>query len=191
MVTFFHDMMHKEIKVYVDNMIAKSRTARDHLVDLRKLYKRLTKYRLRLNPNKCVFGASSGKLLGFIVSQRGIEVDPAKVQAIRDMLTPQSGKQIRSFLGKVNYTARFITQLTTTCDPLFKLLKKDTKIEWTDKCQAAFGKIKQYLLNPPILVPPTLGYPLILYLAVQETSIGCMLGQVVEPDQKGKGRFTT
>ena len=191
MVTFFHDMMHKEIKVYVDNMIAKSRTARDHLVDLRKLYKRLTKYRLRLNPNKCIFGASSGKLLGFIVSQRGIEVDPAKVQAIRDMLTPQSGKQIRSFLGKVNYTARFITQLTTTCDPLFKLLKKDTKIEWTDKCQAAFGKIKQYLLNPPILVPPTLGYPLILYLAVQETSIGCMLGQVVEPDQKGKGRFTT
>ena len=184
-------MMHKEIKVYVDNMIAKSRTARDHLVDLRKLYKRLTKYRLRLNPNKCVFGASSVKLLGFIVSQRGIEVDPAKVQAIRDMLTPQSGKQIRSFLGKVNYTARFITQLTTTCDPLFKLLKKDTKIEWTDKCQAAFGKIKQYLLNPPILVPPTLGYPLILYLAVQETSIGCMLGQVVEPDQKGKGRFTT
>ena len=191
MVTFFHDMVHKEIEVYMDDMIAKSHIAKDHLVDLRKLFKCLIKYRLRLNPNKCVFGASSGKLLGFIVSQRGIEVDPAKVQAIRDMLTPQSGKQIRSFLGKVNYTARFITQLTTTCDPLFKLLKKDTKIEWTDKCQAAFGKIKQYLLNPPILVPPTLGYPLILYLAVQETSIGCMLGQVVEPDQKGKGRFTT
>ena len=75
-------MMHKKIEVYVDDMIAKSRTARDHLVDLRKLFKRLVKYRLRLNPNKCIFGASLGKLLGFIVSQRGIKVDPVKVQAI-------------------------------------------------------------------------------------------------------------
>ena len=92
MVTLFHDEMHKEIEVYVDDMIAKSRTARDHLVDLRKLFKRLVKYRLRLNPNKCIFITSLGKLLGFIVSQRGIEVDPAKVQAIWDMLTPQTEK---------------------------------------------------------------------------------------------------
>ena len=92
MVTLFHDVMHKEIEVYVDDMIAKSRTARDHLVDLRKLFKRLVKYRLRLNPNKCIFITSLGKLLGFIVSQRGIEVDPAKVQAIWDMLTPQTEK---------------------------------------------------------------------------------------------------
>ena len=79
MVTLFHDMMHKVIKVYVDDMIAKSHTPRDYLIDLRKLFKCLIKYRLRLNPNKCIFGASLGKLLGFIVSQRGIKVDPAKV----------------------------------------------------------------------------------------------------------------
>ena len=108
MVTLFHDMMHKEIEVYVDDMIAKSRIARDHLVDLRKLFKCLIKYRLRLNPNKCIFEASLGKLLGFIVSQKGIEVDPAKVQAIRDMPTMQTEKQIPSYLGKVNYIARFI-----------------------------------------------------------------------------------
>ena len=82
MVTLFHDMMHKEIEVHVEDMIAKSPTSKDHLIDLRKLFKRLIKYRLRLNPNKCVFRSSSGKLLDFIVSQRGIEVDPAKVQAI-------------------------------------------------------------------------------------------------------------
>ena len=76
-------------------------------------------------------------------------MDLTKVQAIRDMLTPQTEKQIRSFLGKVNYIAHFIAQLTTICDPLFKLLKKDTKIEWTDECQIALDKIKQYLLNPP------------------------------------------
>ena len=88
MVTLFHDMMHKDIEVYIDDMIAKSHTARDHLVDLRKLFKCLVKYKLRLNPNKCVFGASSGKLLGFIVNQGGIKVDPATVQAIQDMPTP-------------------------------------------------------------------------------------------------------
>ena len=79
MVTLFHDMMHKEIEVYVNDMIAKSHTSRDHLIDLRKLFKHLVKYRLSLNTNICVFGASSGKFLGFIVSHRGIEVDPAKV----------------------------------------------------------------------------------------------------------------
>ena len=88
MVTLFHDMMHKEIEVYVDDMIAKSRTPKGYLGDLRKLFMCLIKYRLRLNTNKCVFGASSRKFLSFIVSQRGIEVDLAKVQAIRDMLTP-------------------------------------------------------------------------------------------------------
>ena len=95
-----------------------------------------------------------------------------KVQAIWDMPTPQTEKQIHSFLGKVNYIARFIAQLTATCDSLFKLLKKEAKIEWIDECQAAFDKIKQYLLHPPILVPLTPRYPLILYLAVQETSVG-------------------
>ena len=89
-VTLFHDMMHKEIKVYVDDMIAKSHTPRDHLIDLRKLFKLLIKYRLRLNLNKCIFRASLWKLLGFIVNQRGIKMDPAKVQAIRDMLALKS-----------------------------------------------------------------------------------------------------
>ena len=69
MVTLFHDMMHKEIEVYKDDMIFKSRTPRDPLIDLRKLFKRLVKYKLWLNLNKCVFRASLGKLLSFIVSK--------------------------------------------------------------------------------------------------------------------------
>uniref|UniRef100_A0A2N9HJZ6 Uncharacterized protein n=1 Tax=Fagus sylvatica TaxID=28930 RepID=A0A2N9HJZ6_FAGSY len=184
MVTLFHDMIHHEIEVYVDDMIAKSRTAQDHLTDLRKLFQRLKKYQLRLNPNKCAFGVTSGKLLGFIVSGRGIEIDPAKVQAIRSMPAPKTEKEIRSFLGRINYIARFIAQLTATCEPLFKLLRKDVKIKWTEDCQKAFDKIKEYLLNPPILVPPTPGRPLILYLTVQEASMGCMLGQQDETGKK-------
>ena len=86
MVTLFHDMMHKEIKVYVDVMIVKSCSPRDHLRNLRKLFKHLVKYKSRLNPNKCIFEASLGKLVGFKVSQKGIEVDLGKVQAIRTCL---------------------------------------------------------------------------------------------------------
>jgi hypothetical protein len=189
MVTLFHDMIHHEIEVYVDDMIAKSRTAQDHLTDLRKLFQRLKKYQLRLNPNKCAFGVTSGKLLGFIVSGRGIEIDPAKVQAIRSMPVPRTEKEIRSFLGRINYIARFIAQLTATCEPLFKLLRKDVKIKWTEDCQRAFDKIKEYLLNPPILVPPTPGRPLILYLTVQEASMGCMLGQQDETGKKERGNL--
>ncbi|WRX16389.1 Reverse transcriptase domain - like 10 [Theobroma cacao] len=79
MVTLFRDMIHKEIEVYVDDMIAKSRTERDHTVNLKKLFKRLRKFQLKLNPTKCTFGATSEKLLGFVVSEKGIEVDPDKI----------------------------------------------------------------------------------------------------------------
>uniref|UniRef100_A0A2N9IL83 Uncharacterized protein n=1 Tax=Fagus sylvatica TaxID=28930 RepID=A0A2N9IL83_FAGSY len=116
--------------------------------------------------------------------QEELRLIPAKVQAIRSMPAPKTEKEIRSFLGRINYVARFIAQLTATCEPLFKLLRKDVKIKWTEDCQKAFDKIKEYLLNPPILVPPTPGRPLILYLTVQEASMGCMLGQQDETGKK-------
>jgi len=78
MVALFHDMMHREIEVYVDDMITKSKTEKEHLVNLRKLFERLRKYQLRLNPAKCTFGVKLGKLLGFIISQKRIEVDLEK-----------------------------------------------------------------------------------------------------------------
>ena len=91
-MALFHDMMHNEIGVSVDDMIVKSKTEEEHLVNLRKLFGRLRKYRLRLNPAKCTFRVKSGKLLGFVVSQRGIMVDPDKVKAILDMPEPHTEK---------------------------------------------------------------------------------------------------
>jgi hypothetical protein len=87
-------MIHKEIEVYVDDMIAKSQTEEEHLVNLEKLFERLRKFKLRLNPNKFTFGVRSSKLLGFIVSQRGIEVDPEKVKAIQVMPAPKTEKEV-------------------------------------------------------------------------------------------------
>ena len=115
-------MMHREIEVYVEDMIVKSKTEEEHLVNLRRLFERLRKYQLRLNPAKCTFRVKSGKLLGFIISKKGIEVDPKKVKVILEMPEPYTKKQVRGFLGRLNYIARFISQLTATREPLFKLL---------------------------------------------------------------------
>src|ERR1051325_5236873 len=103
MVALFHDMIHHEIEVYVDDMIAQSQIEEEHLDNLRKLFDRMKKYRLRLNPNKCTFRVRSGKLLGFVVSGKGIEVDPAKVNAIQEMPSPRTEKEVRGFLGRLNY----------------------------------------------------------------------------------------
>ncbi|RDX78067.1 Retrovirus-related Pol polyprotein, partial [Mucuna pruriens] len=152
MVTLFHNMIHKEVEVYMDDMIAKSKTPKQHINDLRKLFERLREYQLKLNPAKCTFGVKTGKLLGFIVNERGIELDPNKVKAIWNMLAPKSEKEVRGLLGRVNYIACFISQLTTTCSPMCKLPRKNQKMEWNKECLEAFEKIKQYLESPPVLV---------------------------------------
>ena len=71
MIALFHDLIYQEVEVYVDDIIAKTKEPKDHLTCLKKLFDRLRKYKLRLNPSKCVFRVSSGKLLGYIISQRG------------------------------------------------------------------------------------------------------------------------
>jgi len=133
MTTLFHDMMLKEIEVYVDDMIVKSGTDEEHVEYLLKMFQRLRKYQLRLNPNKCTFDVRSRKLLGFIVSQKGIEVDTDKVKTIREMPAPQAEKQVRGFLGRMNYISRFISYMTATCGPIFKLLRKEQGIVWAEE----------------------------------------------------------
>ncbi|XP_012461467.1 uncharacterized protein LOC105781470 [Gossypium raimondii] len=189
MVNLFHYMMHKEIEVYVDDMIAKSRTEEEHVQVLRKLFLRLRNFQLKLNPTKCTFGARSGKLLGFIVSGKGIEVDPDKVRAIRDLPPPHTQKKVRGFLGRLNYISRFISQLTEKCDPIFRLPKKHNPGIWDKECPKAFEKIKQYLSNPPVLSPPNPDRPLILYLTVFDNSMGCVLRQHDEIRRKERAIY--
>ena len=121
MVTFFHDIKHKEIEVYMDDLIAKSREDESHVKNLRKLFERLRKFQLKLNPTKCTFGATSRKPLGFIVSRRGIEVDHEKIQAIQNLPPPRTQREVLGFFGRLNYISHFISQMMAKCDPIFKL----------------------------------------------------------------------
>ena len=140
---------------------------------------------MRLNPKKCTFGVTSGILLGHIVSERDIEVDPEKTKAILDMPAPKTEKEIRGFLGRLQYISRFIARLTDICKPIFRLLRKNQLTVWNDDCQRAFEKIKECLLSHPVFVPPTPGRPLLLYLLVSDIALGCMLAQL---DDSGKER---
>ena len=132
--TLFHDMLHRNVEVYVDDMIVKSRGQADHLAALERFFERIQKFRLRLNPNNGTFGVTSRKLLGHMVSERGIEVDPDKIKAILDMLVSRIEKDIRGFLRRLQYISRFIARLTNICEPIFRLLKKNQLTFWNDDC---------------------------------------------------------
>src|ERR1041384_1382643 len=170
--TIFHDLIHKEVEVYVDDIVIKTKTAEEHVVALEKVFQRLRKYNLKLNPTKCLFGATSGVFLRYLVSKRGIEIDPAKSKAMLDMPPPKTEKEICGLLGRLQYISRFMSQLADTCGPMFKLLRKGSSHQWNEQCQEAFDKIKKYLLSPPILQPSRKGKPLLLYLSVTEEAIG-------------------
>ena len=92
-------------------------------------------------------------------------------------------------MGQLNYISRFIYHLTDKCDLIFKLLKKHDFGEWDENFQKAFDKVKKYLSNPPILVPPISRRPLILYLAIHEKSMGCVLGQHDEIGKKERAIY--
>ncbi|KAA3483321.1 Integrase, catalytic core [Gossypium australe] len=133
----------------------------------------LKKFQLKLHPAKCTFKATSGKLLGFVVSEKGIEIDPDKVKAIQELPLPSTQKEVRGFLGRLNYIAQFISQLTEDCDPIFCLIKKHNLGVWDEKCQKIFDKVKHYLSNALVVMPPSPDKLLILYLAVFGNSMGC------------------
>ena len=109
---------------------------------------------MKLNLAKRAFGVPDDKLLGFIVSRRGVELYHSKIKAIQELPPPKTKKEVMSFLERLTYIIRFITQSTVVCEPIFKLLKKDALTKWTEECETAFDAIKNYLSNPLILVPP-------------------------------------
>ena len=179
----FADMLHEEMEDYVDDIIVKSRTRACHCKVLQRVLHRCRVNNLKLNPRKCAFGVSLGQFLGFLVHERGIQVDPAKIQAIRDMSPPTSLRQLQSFLGKLNYIRRFIPDLSAKILPLTQLLKKGNNFEWEESCQQAFEEIKTGL--PPTLLAPIPDRPLILYISHTEKVVAAVL---VQADDLGRER---
>jgi len=118
-----------------------------------------------------------------------IEIDPNKVKAIQVMPALKTEKEVKGFLGRLNYIAWFISQMITTCEPIFWLIQKKNPRLWNEKCHETFDKIKQYLQNPTLLVPPVPGRLLILYLTTTEKEMECVLKQHDKSGRKDRAIY--
>ena len=128
----FTHQIGRNVQVYIDDMLIKSLRENDHLDDLQEIFDILRSYNMKLNPSKCVFGVTAKKFLGFMVSHRGIEVNPAKVQAIMELEPPRTVKEVQSLNGKIAALSRFVSKAMDKCLPFFCTLRKS--FEWTDNC---------------------------------------------------------
>jgi hypothetical protein len=161
----FKRQLNKNVEAYVDDMVVKTRNSSILIDDLEETFASLREYRWKLNPNKCVFGVPSGKLLGFIISHRGIEANPEKISAITSMKAPTCIKDVQKLTGCMAALNRFISKLGERGLPFFKLLKHQEKFVWTPEADQALAQLKDNLSKPPVLTAPCKGEQLLLYLA--------------------------
>lgn len=178
----FQTQIGRNMEVYVDDMLVKSLSSRDHVAGLKEAFETLRRYQMKLNPQKCAFGVASGKFLGFLVFQRGIEANPNKVKAILEMQPPRTMKQLQQLTGRLATLNRFVSRSLDKCLPFFKVLKK--AFTWMEECEKAFEELKNYLANPPLLSHPTEGEILYLYLAVSQSAVSSVLVREESGKQK-------
>ena len=124
MTKMFESQMGKNIEVYIDDMVVKSKIVFEHIEDLTNIFKILRGHKLRLNASKCSFGVGSGKFLGYMVTHRGIEVNPDQVKAINNLQLPQNPKEFQKLTGMTAALNRFISRSVDRCRPFFLLMNK-------------------------------------------------------------------
>jgi len=178
----FHEFIGKLVEIYIDDVMVKSGDFTRHLADLRMVLECTWKHGLKMNPNKCAFGVSAGQFLGFMVHQRGIEIGRRSIYAINKIVAPTNKTELQSLIDKINFIRRFISNLSgkiRAFSPLLKL-KADQEFVWGKEQQLGLDENKNYLINPPVLVPPQQGKPFRLYLSTDGVVIGSALIQEFE-----------
>jgi hypothetical protein len=172
----FHDLKHI-VEAYLDDLASRSHKRTDHPTHLQLIFKRCRYFQILLNPNKCIFCVTSGCLLGFIVSTKGIMVDPLKVEAIIQLPPPRTILQLQSLQGKVDFLRHFITNYAEIIKGFMHLLKKDVPFHWDNVSQCSFDALKHSLTTAPLLRPPNYNKDFLLYLAAAESTIKMVLVQ--------------
>nr|XP_023929875.1 uncharacterized protein LOC112041189 [Quercus suber] len=175
MTRMFEPQLGKNIEVYIDDMVVKSKVIAEHVKDLESTFEILRKYKLRLNASKCSFGVGSGKFLGYMVTHRGIEVNPDQIKAINDLRAPRNPKEVQKLTGMTAALNRFISRSADRCRPFFSLLNKWKGFEWTEECASAFQQLKDYLARPPIMSSPEPDEVLFAYIAVAPYAVSLVL----------------
>jgi len=138
MTRMFKPQLDKNIEVYIDDIVVKSKLESEHVNDLKSIFEELRKHKLRLNAFKCSFGISSGKFLGYMITHHGIEVNPHQIKAINNLQPPWSPKKVQKLTGMTAALNRFVSWFADRCRTFFQLLHKWKGFEWTKECVLAF-----------------------------------------------------
>ena len=159
-------------------MVVKSKLVSEHVGDLTSIFEILREHKWRLNASKCSFGVGSGKFLGYMVTHRGIEVNPDQIKAINNLQLPRNPKEVQKLTGMMAALNRFISRSADRCRPFFLLLHKWKEFELSDECVVAFQQLKQYLYRPPIMSSPVVDEVLFAYIVVTLYAISFVLIRV-------------
>jgi ribonuclease HI len=175
--TVLESQVGRNIFTYVDNIVVASKNKEDHLADLAETFANMRDTRLRLNPKKCVFGVRQGKILGYLVSHRGIEANPIKIQAIINMTPPQSARDVQQLTGILAALNRFISKSVEQSLPFLKTLRGAKDFAWGPEQAAAFESLKQHMSDLAILTSPDPSLPLLLYIVASPYAVSAALVQ--------------
>ena len=166
----------------MDDVIVYGGSFEECMINLEIVLHMCIEKNLVLNWEKCHFMVNQGIVLGHIISKKGIEVNKVKIEMISKLPSPTNVKTVRQFLGHASFYRRFIMGFSKIANPLYKLLKKDTKFVWDENDQKSFEELKAYLTIAPIVRAPNWKLPFEVMCDASDLAIGAVLGQ----REKGK-----
>nr|GEX25657.1 reverse transcriptase domain-containing protein [Tanacetum cinerariifolium] len=174
----FDNQIGWNIEVYVDDLVIKSHTEAEMLRDISETFLTLRKINMKLNSKKCTFGAVEGMFLGYMITPKGIKPCPDKTEAVPQLSSPWTIKDVQSLNGKLASLNRFLSKSAEKSLPLFKTLKKCIRkndFHWTSEAEQAFKQLNQHLSELPLLVAPKPKEELIVYLSASNGAISAVL----------------
>ncbi|XP_060962725.1 uncharacterized mitochondrial protein AtMg00860-like [Cannabis sativa] len=148
----FKEYLDKFVVVFIDDILIYSRTMEEHEEHLRLTLSRLKEHQLYAKFKKCELRLEKVAFLGHIVSKDGVEVDPAKIEAVKSWPKPKTASEVRSFVGLAGYYRRFVEGFSKIATPLTNLTRKQQKFAWTDKCEESFQTLKDKLITTLVCV---------------------------------------
>jgi hypothetical protein len=173
----FASQLYSSVIIYIDDIAVFSSDFQEHLQQLRKVFTILRTNNIKLKRKKCSFIQAEFVYLGYLISPRGLEPDPSKINVLTGLPVPRNVKQLRSFLGLANYFRRFISAFADLARPLYELLRKDAYFEWNSICNHSFVTIQKALSRSPVLQLPDFSLPFILSTDASSSAVGAVLEQ--------------
>ena len=161
--------------VFIDDILVYSKDRQNHDTHFRVVLETLRKEQLYAKMSKCEFWLRKVSFLGHIVSKKGIRVDPSKIKVILEWKPSRNVTKVRSFLGFAGYYKRFVKGFSMTAAPMTRLLQKNVRFEWSEKCQASFEKLKAFLTEAPVLTQPTYGKEFVIFSDASLNGLECVL----------------